>query len=155
MKEVVTLRNAIYGFLALALSVALACGAPTEQQASPAPADSGQAAQQEQQPQQPAAEQPTVQATLALPSGMSDTKAGGAAPTAVPAPTEVQSETLGKPVQADLRVAITPPYAENLLGWRVGGTNHGASGPQRNYGKTAPAESAACIGLCSGEPGDP
>jgi ABC-type transport system substrate-binding protein len=139
LKEVVTLRNAIYGFLALALLVALACGAPTEQQASPAPADSGQAAQQEQQPQQPAAEQPTVQATLALPSGMSDTKAGGAAPTAVPAPTEVPSETLGEPVQADLRVAITPPYAENLLGWRVGGTNQGILQPmqeslvQRNY----------------------
>ena len=147
MSKVMSIKTAIFSALILALAVALACGAPAEQEPAPAaPASSAQqqqpAAQQEPaaQPAPPqAAEQPTEQPTLALPSGMSDTKAGGAAPTAVPEPTAAPPETAGEPVQSDLRVAITPPYAENLLGWRVGGTNQGILQPmqenlvQRNF----------------------
>ncbi|CAI7998152.1 hypothetical protein GBAR_LOCUS2340 [Geodia barretti] len=64
---------------------------------------------------------------------MSDRAAGGAAPTAAPAATAVPETTAGTPVQADLRVAITPPYAENLLGWRVGGTNQGMLQPMQEH----------------------
>ena len=62
---------------------------------------------------------------------MSDRAAGGAAPTVAPQATAVPEATQGAPVQADLRVAITPPYAENLLGWRVGGTTRASSSPCR------------------------
>ncbi len=141
MSKVNSLRTVIFGALALALAVAIACGAPAEQQPAPAapaaapqqqPAAQAQTAQQPA-PQQPAAQQPAAQPTLALPSGMSDQQAGGAAPTAVPNRTEPKTETAGTPVQADLRVAITPPYAENLLGWRVGGTNQGILQPMQEH----------------------
>jgi ABC-type transport system substrate-binding protein len=141
MSKVNSLRTVIFGALALALAVAIACGAPAEQQPAPAapaaapqqqPAAQAQTAQQPA-PQPPAAQQPAVQPTLALPSGMSDQQAGGAAPTAVPNRTEPKTETAGTPVQADLRVAITPPYAENLLGWRVGGTNQGILQPMQEH----------------------
>ena len=133
MKDVMHLRNAFYGISIFLLTVVVACGAPTEQQEATVPASSNQIQQQQQQ------EQPTAQPTFAQPSGMSDSSAGGAAPTAIPAPTDPPSTTAGGPVQADLRVAITPPYAENLLGWRVGGTNQGILQPmqenliQRNF----------------------
>ena len=161
MKNVVTLRTAIYGALALILAAAIACGAPAEDQGAsapaaaeqPQPAAQAQTAQQSavQQPvaTQPAAAQAAAQPTLAQPSGMSDTGAGGATPTVAPEPTEPPAETAGEPVQADLRVAITPPYAENLLGWRVGGTNQGILQPmqeqliQRNYHSWAAQEMLA------------
>ena len=132
MNNVINLRNFVSGFSVLFLLVTIACGAPTEQEESTAPAGNSQ-------PTAPQQEQPAVQPTLAQPSGMSDSSAGGAAPTAIPAPTDPPSTTAGEPVQADLRVAITPPYAENLLGWRVGGTNQGILQPmqenliQRNF----------------------
>ena len=125
MKDIFNLRIIGFALLALGLAVAVACGAPAEDEVPSSPADSGQ------QQEQPTAAQPTEQATLALPSGMSDTSAGGAAPTAVVAPTEAPPASAGLPVQADLRVAITPPYAENLLGWRVGGTNQGILQPMQ------------------------
>ena len=134
MKDVMHLRNAFYGISIFLLTVVVACGAPTEQQEATVPASGNQIQQQQQQQ-----EQPTAQPTLAQPSGMSDSSAGGAAPTAIPAPTDPPASTAGEPVQADLRVAITPPYAENLLGWRVGGTNQGILQPmqenliQRNF----------------------
>ena len=130
MKDVMHLRNAFYGISIFLLTVVVACGAPTEQQEATVPASGNQIQQQEQ---------PTAQPTFAQPSGMSDSSAGVAAPTAIPAPTDPPSTTAGGPVQADLRVAITPPYAENLLGWRVGGTNQGILQPmqenliQRNF----------------------
>ena len=132
MNNVINLRNFVSGFSVLFLLVTIACGAPTEQEESTAPAGNSQ-------PTAPQQEQPAAQPTLAQPSGMSDSSAGGAAPTAIPAPTDPPSTTAGEPVQADLRVAITPPYAENLLGWRVGGTNQGILQPmqenliQRNF----------------------
>ena len=132
MNNVINLRNLVSGFSVLFLLVTIACGAPTEQEESTAPAG-------DSQPTAPQQEQPAAQPTLAQPSGMSDSSAGGAAPTAIPAPTDPPSTTAGEPVQADLRVAITPPYAENLLGWRVGGTNQGILQPmqenliQRNF----------------------
>ena len=132
MNNVINLRNFVSGFSVLFLLVTIACGAPTEQEESTAPAGNSQ-------PTAPQQEQPTAQPTFAQPSGMSDSSAGGAAPTAIPAPTDPPSTTAGEPVQADLRVAITPPYAENLLGWRVGGTNQGILQPmqenliQRNF----------------------
>ena len=147
MSRGLALRTGIVGLLALAITAAVACGAPAEQQ----PETSAPAAaqpQQQAQPQQPAATQapaaqvqaePTATAALAQPAGMSDRAAGGAAPTAVPKPEPAPETTAGEPVQADLRVAITPPYAENLLGWRVGGTNQGILQPmqealfQRDY----------------------
>ncbi len=138
MKHFLSIRNVASGLIALSLTAALACGAPTEEPAaSSAPADSGSSAA----PAQPAAAQPTAMmaaeptATTALvqPSGMSDTAAGGAAPTVAPAPTEAPAATAGQPVQSDLRVAITPPYAENLLGWRVGGTNQGILQPMQEH----------------------
>ena len=150
MSKAISIRTVIFGALSLALVTALACGAPAEQQ--PAAPAAPAASQQQQQPaaqsqaaapqQQPAAQQPASQPaqaqaeakpTLALPSGMSDAKAGGAAPTAVPAAAPKPQETMGEPVQADLRVAITPPYAENLLGWRVGGTNQGILQPMQEH----------------------
>ena len=138
--------------VALALTALLACGAPTEETAAP-PASSGAAAPaapatqqpqaQQQQPataqQAPAAttqaapSQPTPTTALAQPAGMTDASAGGAAPTAMPAPTDTPPPAAGVPVQADLRVAITPPYAENLLGWRVGGTNQGMLQPMQEH----------------------
>ena len=130
MKDVMHLRNAFYGISIFLLTVVVACGAPIEQQVPTAPATGSEIQQQQQ---------PAAQPTLAQPSGMSDSSAGGAAPTAIPAPTDPPSTTAGEPVQADLRVAITPPYAENLLGWRVGGTNQGILQPmqenliQRNF----------------------
>ncbi len=149
MSKVALLRTAIFGALALALAVALACGAPQEEAASSAPAsDGGQPAQQQPAadsqattaPAQQAAAEPTATAALAQPAGMSDASAGGSvAPTAEPAATEEPAQESGAAVQADLRVAITPPYAENLLGWRVGGTNQGMLQPmqealfQRDY----------------------
>ena len=146
MSKANSIRNLITGALALGLLVAVACGAPAEQQpASSAPASAAQEQQQSaQQPaaqsqaaQQPAAQPAAAQAeakpTLAQPSGMSDAKAGGAAPTAVPAAKPAAQQTAGEPVQADLRVAITPPYAENLLGWRVGGTNQGILQPMQEH----------------------
>ena len=132
MNNVINLRNLVSGFSVLFLLVTIACGAPTEQEESTAPAG-------DSQPTAPQQEQPAAQPTLAQPSGMSDSSAGGAAPTAISAPTDPPSTTAGEPVQADLRVAITPPYAENLLGWRVGGTNQGILQPmqenliQRNF----------------------
>ena len=157
MSRAIFIRTTIFAALALVLAMALACGAPAEQEPAPAaPAASQQqpaapqsqpaqqpAAQQQQAAQQPGSQQQPAQAeakpTLALPSGMADTRAGGAAPTAAPTATPVPEQTSGTPVQADLRVAITPPYAENLLGWRVGGTNQGMLQPmqeqlfQRDY----------------------
>ena len=153
MSKAISIRTLIFGALSLALLAALGCGAPAEQQPA---APAAPAANQQQQPaaqsqaaaQQPAAQQPAsppaqaqaeAKPTLALPSGMADTKAGGAAPTAAPTATPVPEQTAGASVQADLRVAITPPYAENLLGWRVGGTNQGMLQPmqeqlfQRDY----------------------
>ena len=132
MNNVINLRNLVSGFSVLFLLVTIACGAPTEQEESTAPAG-------DSQPTAPQQEQPAAQPTLAQPSGMSDSSAGGAAPTAIPAPTDPPSTTAGEPVQANLRVAITPPYAENLLGWRVGGTYQGILQPmqenliQRNF----------------------
>ncbi len=146
MKKAVSLRTTLFGVLALALTAALACGAPTEQAAPSAPAAGAQPAQQQQAapqattaPAQPQAAAPQPTAALAQPAGMSDARAGGAAPTSTPEPTAAPAMELGAPVQADLRVAITPPYAENLLGWRVGGTNQGILQPmqealfQRHY----------------------
>ena len=151
LQQFVTLRTIICGLLVVGLLAAVACGAPAEQQVPSAPAGGeqqqpaaqAQTAPQPAAPQQPATEAPAAQApakpTLAQPAGMTDTKAGGAAPTAVPQPAAPKAETEGTPVQADLRVAITPPYAENLLGWRVGGTNQGILQPmqeqlfQRHY----------------------
>ena len=145
------LRAAICGLLALGLLAAAACGALAEQQAPAAPTGAEQQpaapAQRAAQPadaQQagatpaPAAPEP-AKPTLALPSGMADTKAGGAAPTTAPTATPAPERMAGAPMQADLRIAITPPYAENLLGWRVGGTNQGMLQPmqeqlfQRDY----------------------
>ena len=149
MSKAVSLRTVIFGILALALTVALACGAPQEEAASPAPASSGgQTAQQQpatqateapSQQQQQQAMEPTATTAAAQPVGMSDASTGGTAPTAAPEPTAAPATTIGEPVQPDLRVAITPPYAENLLGWRVGGTNQGILQPmqealfQRDY----------------------
>ena len=151
MSRALSIRTTIFAAMTLALTVAIACGAPAEQEpaAPAAPASGAPAQQQPAQPQQPAAAteapaaaaqaEPTATAALAQPAGMSDRAAGGAAPTAAPAATAVPETTLGEPVQADLRVAITPPYAENLLGWRVGGTNQGILQPmqealfQRDY----------------------
>ncbi len=151
LQQFVTLRTAICGLLVVGMLAAVACGAPAEQQAPGAPAGAeqqpaaqAQTAPQPAAPQQPAATQvPAAQApakpTLAQPAGMADTKVGRAAPTAAPEPAAPKAETTGEPVQADLRVAITPPYAENLLGWRVGGTNQGILQPmqeqlfQRHY----------------------
>ncbi|MCE2500552.1 MAG: ABC transporter substrate-binding protein [Dehalococcoidia bacterium] len=152
MFKAISIRTVIFGALSLALATALACGAPAEQQPA---APAAPAASQQQQPAapQPAAQSQTGQQqaaqsaspqsqpapaqeakpTLALPSGMSDAQAGGAAPTAVPAAAPKPQETVGEPVQADLRVAITPPYAENLLGWRVGGTNQGILQPMQEH----------------------
>ncbi|MXZ92667.1 MAG: ABC transporter substrate-binding protein [Chloroflexi bacterium] len=127
------------------MTVALACGGTAEETTT---SDSGSGASQsaaQQQQQQPADQQqqqaaePTATTAAAQPVGMTDASTGGAAPTAVPEPTAAPADTAGVPVQADLRVAITPPYAENLLGWRVGGTNQGILQPmqealfQRNY----------------------
>ena len=140
MNKVVTLRRvraAIGGVLGLAMMLALACGAPTEEPAAPAPASSGSGQPAAAATEAPAAPTPTT--ALAQPAGMSDASAGGAAPTAMPEPTATPEPDAGTPVQADLRVAITPPYAENLLGWRVGGTNQGMLQPmqealfQRDY----------------------
>ena len=148
MSKAISIRTVILGALSLVLVMALACGAPAEQQpaapAAPAASQQQQPAAQSQAaaPQQAAAQQPASQPaqaqaeakpTLALPSGMSDAKAGGAAPTAVPAAAPKPQESMGEPVQADLRVAITPPYAENLLGWRVGGTNQGILQPMQEH----------------------
>ena len=141
MNKVVTLRRvraAIGGVLGLAMMLALACGAPTEEPAAPAPASSGSGQQAPAAATEPPAA-PTPTTELAQPAGMSDASAGGAAPTAMPEPTATPEPDAGTPVQADLRVAITPPYAENLLGWRVGGTNQGMLQPmqealfQRDY----------------------
>ena len=145
MNRVASLKNAVLGVLAIALVVALACGGAAEETAPAAPS-SGASEQQAQQPaaqdtqqQQEQSQAPEPTAVIAQPQGMSDSSAGGAAPTAAPAPTQAPVETMGTPVQADLRVAITPPYAENLLGWRVGGTNQGILQPmqealfQRDY----------------------
>jgi peptide/nickel transport system substrate-binding protein len=143
LKEILNVRNAIYSIVMLALIAALACGAPTEEESTDTTtAGDSQASQSQDQPAQP--DQPTIQPTLAQPSGMSGTSSGGAVPTAPAQPTEAPPETAGVPVQADLRVAITPPYAENLLGWRVGGTNQGILQPmqenmiQRDYQTWAP-----------------
>ncbi len=158
MSKAVSLRTAIFGVLALALTVVIACGgtAPAEPASQPSSGDSSaqqapaaqpqQSQQQQQQPasqpsgqQQAQSQAPEPTAAAAQPVGMSDASTGGAAPTAVPAPTEVPAQEAGVPVQSDLRVAITPPYAENLLGWRVGGTNQGILQPmqealfQRDY----------------------
>ena len=140
MSKAISIRTIIFGALALALVAALACGAPAEQQPAsqvPAASQQQQPAAQSQAPAQPAAQSAPapaeVQATLAQPSGMSDARAGGAAPTAVPAAVPEAQQTAGTPVQADLRVAITPPYAENLLGWRVGGTNQGILQPMQEH----------------------
>ncbi len=143
MSKAISIRTVIFGALCLALVTALACGAPAEQQpaapAAPAasqqqqPAAQSQAAAPQQPASQPAQAQAEAKPTLALPSGMSDAKAGGAAPTAIPAAAPKPQETMGEPVQADLRVAITPPYAENLLGWRVGGTNQGILQPMQEH----------------------
>ena len=138
MQDVMRLRNVFYGISIFLLAVAVACGAPAEDEAPSSPAVSGQ------QQEQPTAAQPTEQATLAQPSGMSDPSVSGATPTAVVAPTKAPPASAGLPVQAHLRVAITPPYAENLLGWRVGGTNQGILQPmqenliQRDYQTWAP-----------------
>ena len=144
MSKALSIRTTIFAAMILALTVAIACGAPAEQE--PAAAPVAPASDAPAQPQEPAATavpaapaEPAATAELAQPSGMSDRAAGVAAPTAAPAPTAVPETTLGEPVQADLRVAITPPYAENLLGWRVGGTNQGMLQPmqealfQRDY----------------------
>ena len=143
MKEILNVRNAIYSIVMLALIAALACGAPTEEESTDTTtAGDSQASQSQDQAAQP--DQPTIQPTLAQPSGMTGTSSGGAVPTAPAQPTEAPPETAGVPVQADLRVAITPPYAENLLGWRVGGTNQGILQPmqenliQRDYQTWAP-----------------
>lgn len=145
MKNVFTLRAAVGGMLTLALAAGLACGAPTEQQtsgggaAAPAAQSQSATAAPAQSAGAAAPAEPTATTALAQPAGMSDTAAGGAAPTAMPAPTDTPAPSAGVPVQADLRVAITPPYAENLLGWRVGGTNQGMLQPmqealfQRDY----------------------
>ena len=131
-------KIAICVLLSLALTIAIACGAPAEQQPeTSAPAS----ASQQQQPAATAAPaaapaapaEPTATTALAQPAGMSDRAAGGAAPTVAPAATAVPETTAGTPVQADLRVAITPPYAENLLGWRVGGTNQGMLQPMQEH----------------------
>ena len=130
MNKVFSIRTAIFGALAVALTVALACGGAAEETT---PSDSGgsQPAQQ--------VEQPTATSAAAQPVGMSDASTGGAAPTAAPTATPEPAQADAQPVQADLRVAITPPYAENLLGWRVGGTNQGMLQPmqealfQRDY----------------------
>ena len=143
MKDVMHLRSAFYGISIFLLTVVVACGAPTEPQEATAPAAGSQpsAPQQEQPAAQPTLAQPTAQPTLAQPSGMTGANSGGAVPTALP---ESTPETAGEPVQTDLRVAITPPYAENLLGWRVGGTNQGILQPmqenliQRDYQTWAP-----------------
>ncbi|CAI7998156.1 Periplasmic dipeptide transport protein [Geodia barretti] len=140
MSRGLALRTGIVGLLALAVTAAMACGAPAEQEpatSAPAAARQQPAATQAAAPVQQAA--PTATTALAQPAGMSDRAAGGAAPTVAPAATAVPDATAGEPVQADLRVAITPPYAENLLGWRVGGTNQGILQPmqealfQRDY----------------------
>ena len=146
MKEILNVRNAIYSIVMLALIAALACGAPTEEESTDTTtAGDSQAQQSQDQPGQSAQQdQPATQPTLAQPSGMSGTSSGGAVPTAPAQPTEAPPETMGVPVQADLRVAITPPYAENLLGWRVGGTNQSILQPmqenliQRDYQTWAP-----------------
>jgi ABC-type transport system substrate-binding protein len=146
LKEILNVRNAIYSIVMLALIAALACGAPTEEESTDTTtAGDSQASQSQDQAGQPAQpDQPTIQPTLAQPSGMSGTSSGGAVPTAPAQPTEAPPETAGVPVQAELRVAITPPYAENLLGWRVGGTNQGILQPmqenliQRDYQTWAP-----------------
>ena len=159
MSKIVSLRTAIFGVLALALTVVIACGgaAPAEPAAQTTSGDSSaqsaQAAPQQSQPQQqqqqpasqPSGQQqaqsqaPEPTKAAAQPVGMSDASTGGGVPTSTPEPTEAPAATLGEPVQSDLRVAITPPYAENLLGWRVGGTNQGILQPmqealfQRHY----------------------
>jgi ABC-type transport system substrate-binding protein len=146
LKEILNVRNAIYSIVMLALIAALACGAPTEEESTDTTtAGDSQAQQSQDQPGQSAQpDQPATQPTLAQPSGMTGTSSGGAVPTAPAQPTEAPPETMGVPVQADLRVAITPPYAENLLGWRVGGTNQGILQPmqenliQRDYQTWAP-----------------
>ena len=132
MNKALSIRTAIFGVLAVALTVALACGGAAEETT---PSDSGSGASQPAQQ----AEQPTATTAAAQPVGMSDSSTGGAAPTAAPTNTPVPEQAAAQPVQADLRVAITPPYAENLLGWRVGGTNQGILQPmqealfQRDY----------------------
>ena len=139
MKNVFTLRAAVGGMLTLALAAGLACGAPTEQQtsgggaAAPAAQSQSATAAPAQSAGAAAPAEPTATTALAQPAGMSDTAAGGAAPTAMPAPTDTPAPSAGVPVQADLRVAITPPYAENLLGWRVGGTNQGMLQPMQEH----------------------
>ena len=135
---------AFCALLSLSLTIAIACGAPAEQQpetSAPATASQQQPAAPTAAPAAPAAAsvEPTAPAALAQPAGMTDRAAGGAAPTAVPEVAAKPAENAGEPVQTDLRVAITPPYAENLLGWRVGGTNQGMLQPmqeqlvQRNF----------------------
>ena len=146
MKEILNVRNAIYSIVMLALIAALACGAPTEEESTDTTtAGDSQASQsQEQAGQSAQPDQPATQPTIAQPSGMTGASTGSGVPTAPPQPTEAPPETAGVPVQADLRVAITPPYAENLLGWRVGGTNQGILQPmqenliQRDYENWAP-----------------
>ena len=150
MSRALSVKTTIFVALALAMVAAIACGAPAEQEPATSAPASGTQPQQPAQSQQgataaPAAPsaatqaEPTATAALAQPAGMSDRAAGGAAPTVAPAATAVPETTAGEPVQADLRVAITPPYAENLLGWRVGGTNQGMLQPmqealfQRDY----------------------
>ncbi len=140
MNKAFSLRTAIFGALAIALTIAIACGDAAE---DTTPADSGAT-------QPPAQEQPTDQqeqldggpteTTVEQPKGMTDAGAGGGStPVSEPTPTEIPEQPAGEPVQEDLRVAITPPYAENLLGWRVGGTNQGMLQPmqealfQRDY----------------------
>ena len=151
MKHALNIRNVVCGLVAAALLIALACGTSE----TPSETDSAApAAAATEAPAQPAAvtateapamtateapAQPTATTELAQPAGMTDASAGGAAPTAMPEPTATPEPEAGVPVQADLRVAITPPYAENLLGWRVGGTNQGMLQPmqealfQRDY----------------------
>ena len=135
---------AFCALLSFSLTIAIACGAPAEQQpetSAPATASQQQPAAATAAPAAPAAAsaEPTAPAALAQPAGMTDRAAGGAAPTAVPEVAAKPAENAGEPVQTDLRVAITPPYAENLLGWRVGGTNQGMLQPmqeqlvQRNF----------------------
>ena len=133
-----SLRIVIGALLSMSLMIALACGAPAEQQpetGAPAAASQQQQPAATTAPAAPAAAaapaEPTATTALAQPAGMSDRAAGGAVPTAAPAATAVPETTAGQPVQADLRVAITPPYAENLLGWRVGGTNQGMLQPMQ------------------------
>ena len=146
LNQVLNIRNVVCGLVAAAMLAALACGASETPSEPAAPAASGQqsapAAAATEAPAASATEapaQPTATAELAQPAGMTDASAGGAAPTAMPEPTDTPEPSAGTPVQADLRVAITPPYAENLLGWRVGGTNQGMLQPmqealfQRDY----------------------